>query len=320
MNLENAPLVGIVILNWNNAPDTLACLDSVLALEYSRHHVLVVDNGSTDDSVRIIRAQYPQIDLLQLDCNFGYAEGNNRGIQHALSHGAEYVLILNNDVCVAPNALAALMQVMTAHPQAGIVGPCVYCVDPPRTLFAAGSSIDWVAGALHHRGMFCPADVVTLPTRTERVDFIIGCAMLVSRALIERVGLLDAAYYLNYEDVEWGVRAARRGFESWFVPQARVWHKVSATLGLASPANTYYMTRNSLRFFAMNTPVSLRALTISRIVLRTLRTVCAWSFKAQYRSDVFRRKRDANLYALRDFCLRRVGRMGADVARVCFDR
>jgi GT2 family glycosyltransferase len=312
------PKVTIVILNWNNAPDTLECLASVAELCYDNYGVLVVDNGSTDGSVAAIRDQYPGVTILENAENLGYAEGNNAGIRYAMQSGAELVLILNNDTLVAPTMLAELVRAIESSPEVGMVGPTVYCTDPADWLFAAGGLVLWKRGALCHRGMFQPAGPYTKAESPEPVDFIVGCGVLVRRQLIEAAGVLNPLYYLNYEDVEWGIRAHRHGFKVLYVPQAIMWHKVSATLGLASPANTYYMTRNALLFFWKNTPAHLRWSPVLRIVLRTLRTIGAWALRPQYREPIFRRKRTANQFALRDFFLGRFGEMGPDVARVCY--
>ncbi len=312
------PRVAIVILNWNNAPDTLACLRSVVGLDYPRYHVIVVDNGSTDGSADRICAAFPQVEVLRLEANLGYAEGNNVGIAQALAAGADHVLILNNDTLVHPSMLAGLVAVVEGFPRVGMAGPTMYCANPADVLFAAGSFIRWARGSLRHRGMFEPATRYAQLRRPEPVDFIVGCGVLVRRKVIETVGGYNPAYYLNFEDVEWGVKAWRAGFEVWHVPQAVMWHKVSATLGRASPANTYYMTRNALLFFWRNAPAHLRWLAVSRILLRTLRTVSAWTLKPQYRQEIFLRRRDANLLALRDFFQGRWGEMGPDVLRVCY--
>jgi len=319
MNVQNSlPPVCIVILNWNNAPDTLDCLESVSKLDYPDYSIVVVDNGSTDGSADKIRARYPTLDILELETNLGYAAGNNVGIHYALATGTEYILVLNNDTLVASTMLTELVQVAESQPEVGMIGPTMYCVDPTDALFAAGSFISWARGETHNRGMFQPTAGYTGLKRPEPVDYIAGCCVLVRRQLIEATGVLDPVYYLNFEDVEWGVQAQRHGFEVIYVPQAIMWHKVSATLGQASPANTYYMTRNSLLFFWRNAPVLVRWLSISRIVFRTLRSMGAWTFKASYRSDSFERLRKANLFALRDFLLGRFGKMGPDVASVCY--
>ena len=314
------PLVYIVILNWNNALDTLACLESLSNLDYPNYYPLVVDNGSEDDSVAKIVASYPTVEILKTKTNLGYAEGNNVGIRHAVEAGADYVFILNNDTLVAPTMLVELIRVAESSPEIGMVGPTMYCTDPTDTLFAAGSFVLWDVGGLYHRGMFQAAGPYLKAKSPEPVDFIVGCGVLVSRRLIEVAGVLDAQYYLNYEDVEWGIRARHYGFKVLYVPQAIMWHKVSATLGQASPANTYYMTRNALLFFWENTPTPLRWLTISRIIIRTLRAVGTWTLKSQYQEQIFQRKRTANLLALRDFFGGRFGNMGADVRRVCFGK
>lgn len=316
--LSSEPHVAIVILNWNQPGLTLDCLASLADIDYENYTILVVDNGSVDASVAQIRAAYPGIDILALPTNLGYAEGNNRGIEQALAAGADFVLILNNDTLVAPDMLSRLVAFAVAHPGLAIAGPTVYCMEPPTTLFDTGGTIAWRDGMVHHRSLYTPEVSYALPTAPEPVDFVTGCGVLVSRRFIEVAGPLDPRYYLNFEDVEWCVRAIRLGFEVWYVPQARLWHRVSATLGVASPANTYYMTRNALLFFWNNAPWHTRPLAMSHVLVRTLRTIGAWSLRRAYRSDVFRRKRDANLLALRDFCLGRWGCMGADVARICY--
>jgi hypothetical protein len=312
------PSVYIVVLNWNNAADTLACLGSLSQLDYPHYTTLVVDNGSTDGSADIIRAHYAEVTILEAGINLGYAEGNNVGIRHALSANAEYVFVLNNDTLVAPNLLSELIRVAETAPQTGMLGPTMYCDTRGDTLFAAGSFIRWTRGETHNRGMFQPAARYAHLKQPEPVDYIAGCGVLVRKELLITAGGLDASYYLNFEDAEWGMRARRYGFGVWYVPQAAMWHKVSASLGQASPANTYYMTRNRLRFFWQNAPAALRCIAVTRVLLRILRTTGAWSTRRAYRNARYRRLRRAQLLGLRDFLHGRCGEMGPDVARVCY--
>ncbi|HUV12761.1 MAG TPA: glycosyltransferase family 2 protein [Acidobacteriota bacterium] len=315
------PKVAIIILNWNNASDTLSCLASLYWQDYPNSEIVVVDNGSSDGSVGELRSAPYKFELLELESNLGYSEGNNAGIRYALDKGAEYVLILNNDTLVAPSMLYELVQFAESRPQAGIVGPIMYYLDSRETIFAAGSFIDWAKGLTWHRGMGVPAEAYSVLEQPEAVDFIPGCGLLVRRDLVQRAGFLDADYYLNYEDVEWAVRTRQFGFEVWLVPQATLWHGVSATLGLTSPANAYYLTRNALRFFWKNAPPHIRWLSVSRILFRTLRTVLAWTVWQRYRGISFQQRRKAKLLALRDFFLGRSGQMEPDVAaRVCPDQ
>ncbi|MDX9956635.1 MAG: glycosyltransferase, partial [Anaerolineae bacterium] len=99
--------VAIVVLNWRKPVETLTCLESLAQLTYSNVEIIVVDNGSGDESVALIRRQYPGVQILETGMNLGYAGGNNVGIRHALAQGAEYICVLNNDVLVAPGFFGA---------------------------------------------------------------------------------------------------------------------------------------------------------------------------------------------------------------------
>ena len=317
---ERSPIVAVVVLNWNNAPDTIECLESVSQLTYKNIRILVVDNGSTDNSVEEIRSKFPFIDILETHENLGYAEGNNFGIRYAMQGKPEYVFVLNNDTLLESTMMSKLVQAAEKDSCIGMVGPTMFCIEPQEALFAAGSFVLWNEGSLNHRGMFELPGPYVGSDKPQPVDFIVGCGLLVRRELIEEIGMLDANYYLNYEDVEWGIRAHRFGYQVLYVPQAVMWHKVSATLGQASPANTYYMTRNALRFFMLHGSSIQRWVTVGRIIFRTIRTIGAWTLKPKYRDQNFQRKRNANLLALRDFFYGRYGAMGPDVAQVCYGK
>lgn len=314
------PSVVVIILNWNNVPDTIECLRSFEGQDYPNYELLVVDNGSTDGSAAAICEAFPEVEILRLPENLGYAEGNNRGIAQALAADPGYLLLLNNDVVVDRSLVTELVAIAERDPSVGMTGPVIYHYDRPRTIFAAGSTLDWRRG--DHAHLLMDAEDAQWAAGEERagreVDYIVGTAVCVRRSVVEEIGLLDGRYYLNYEDIDWCVRARRHGYKVLVAPAGKLWHKVSSTLGQTSAANTYYMTRNGLLFFRshLRGPAQWRVMT--RLVLGTLRTICAWSLIPEYRGDVFRRKRDANLLALRDYCLGRFGPMGQDVARVCY--
>jgi hypothetical protein len=257
------------------------------------------------------------VEILETGQNLGYAGGNNAGLLHALKKVPEYFLVLNNDTLVDSQMLGLMGDAVESDARIGMIGPAVYAADRPMSLWSTGSDIDWAKGQIRHRRSLPQPAALASRSKAVPADFLVGCGILVSRKLVETVGLLDTRYYLNYEDVEWAVRARAQGYDVCCVPQATMWHKTSATLGLASPVNTYYMTRNSLLFFSSCAPGILRVVAPARIVLRTMRTIGAWTLKPQYRTEIFRRKRNANALALRDFFLRRFGKMGPDVERAC---
>jgi GT2 family glycosyltransferase len=312
------PKVAVVVLNWNNAPDTLACLQSLSMLCYPDYTVLVVDNGSTDDSVAQICSRFPEIEVLQTSTNLGYAEGNNVGIRYVLKQEPAYVCILNNDTILAPNCLQALVSEAESNPDIGMVGPKKYFFEPSDMVYAAGGLIDWRRGTVVHRGMWQRESEVgpLYADGPTDVDFIDGCCVLVKRQLIERIGLLDPRYYLNFEDADWCVRARRAGYRARYTPDAVLWHKLSASLGMASPRKTYYMTRNALLFFWTHLDGWRRWRAIAHIVKRNVGHIAVWTLKPKYRQTA-RAKRDANILALRDALLGCFGKMGADVERIC---
>lgn len=314
------PFVAVIILNWNNAADTLACLRSLAGLEYpgDRLRIVVVDNGSSDDSVAQIRTAYPSQELIETGENLGYAEGNNVGIRSALEQNPDHILILNNDTELRPDFLSQLVAEAESAPSIGAVGPKMYFAEPPDMVFAAGSLVEWKAGTLNQRGIWQRESVVgpLYSDTPEDVDFIVGCGVLFKREVFEQIGLLDPRYFLNFEDVDLCIRARRAGYRVRYTPEAVLFHKVSASLGQGSPRNTYYMTRNALLFFSTYLSGWQRWLTIVRIVWRNLGHIAVWTIKPRYRRSA-RNKRDANIFALRDALLGRFGKMGSEVEAVC---
>jgi GT2 family glycosyltransferase len=318
-----SPVVSCVVINWNQPDLTLDCLASLDRSTYPVVDVIVVDNASTDDSVVRIRTSFPAVTLLESPTNVGYSDGNNVGIRHALHEGAQYVLLLNNDTTVDSTMVEELVRQAEADPTIGIVGPRQFYHDVPSRLWGSANYVDWSRGQMRRVGMGEAVDDDRSNARVDPVvdaDYIDTCAALVRREVFERVGLMDSRYFLNFEDADLGVRARQVGFRIVHVPSARMWHKVSSTMGPASPATTYYMTRNALLFFWTHGRGLDRLTAIASIAFRTIRTIGAWSVKSAYRSDVFRRRRAANIYALRDFALGRFGPMAGDVASACSGR
>ena len=126
----NKPLIYIIVLNYNRRDDTLDCLSSLFRLDYPNFKVLMVDNASSDGTADAVRRQYPQAEVLQNEKNLMYAGGNNAGIELALEHGADWVLLLNNDTVVDERLLSEMVDAAHAHPEAGVLGPMIYYYPP----------------------------------------------------------------------------------------------------------------------------------------------------------------------------------------------
>jgi len=245
-----APFVIAVVLNWNNLPDTLECVDSVLRSDYSNLAVRVVDNGSREDPTAVLHERYPDVGVFRNSRNLGYGGGNNSGLRRAIDEGAAYILLLNNDVVVAPDCVRLLVAVAEADRRIGMATPKVFYYDRPTEIYWDGGIVDWKSGELPHDSRGLPVE-----GGIGRSEWLTGCSLLVRVATIREVGLLDERYFLYFEDADWSVRAARRGWTNAVVLQARAWHKVSrSTGGGANPAVRFYHFRNRYMFVAAHGP------------------------------------------------------------------
>jgi len=140
-SVEETPKVSIIVLNWNSAHDTAECLESLRKLNYPAHEIIIVDNGSTDDSELVLREEYSDIKFIQTGVNLGYAGGNNVGIKYALAHGAELIWILNNDTVVDPDSLREMVVMAQSDPAIGLVGSKIFYYSKPDTLWCVGGGL-----------------------------------------------------------------------------------------------------------------------------------------------------------------------------------
>ncbi len=293
------PSVTAIVLNWNNAPDTIACLASLAQQDYP-HRVLVVDNGSMDDSVARIAATFPAVEILQTGANLGYAGGNNAGIRRALQDGAEYVFVLNNDVALAPDCLSALVGVAESADKVCFAGPKVYQREPPGFIQSAGM-VSPRAGEWRLRGL---GELDTGQYEaTEEIDVLSGCALLASADALARVGLLDERFYLYDEDIDWCLRAREAGYRNVYAPSARIWHRNHEQRTADMPRMTYYINRNRHLLYRKH---HLGVLAQTRLAVQQAVWVVNWTLNPKWRGK--RRDRDALCTAMLDAALGRYDR------------
>jgi len=263
------PNVAIIILNWNRFRDTAECLESVFKIRYSNYSVVVVDNGSVDDSAAGIEKAFDRVTLIRNKDNLGYAEGNNVGILHALERGADYIWLLNNDTVVDPDALIAMVELAERDRGIGILGSKIYYFDQPEVLWFAGATIDWHRAISPHIGRL-ENDIGQYDLATE-VDRVTGCSMLVRREVFEKIGMFDEKFFLYDEEVDLCVRARKKGIRNYYVPKSVVYHKISVSSGENSvPIYAYYNTRNFLYLIRKNIPFPRREYYLARSVARVL--------------------------------------------------
>ena len=251
--------ISIILVNWNGKKDTLACLASLRnASTHQRINAftIVIDNGSTDNSVEAIRKNFPDVEVIETGRNLGFSGGNNVGIRKALEQGSDLVWLLNNDTVVDKNALTTLIDACNDS-RVGIAGSKIYFApgrefhkeryqkpEQGKVLWYAGGLIDWQNMYASHRGV----DEVDKGQydKTEETPFITGCSMMVKKQVFGKVGLLDEFFFAYLEDVDFCLRAKRAGYKLLYVPQSVVWHKNAGSSGVGSGLHQYYMTRNRL--------------------------------------------------------------------------
>jgi hypothetical protein len=293
------PHVTVIVLSWNNATDTLACLDSLAAVEYPDYRVLVVDNGSEDGSPDQIRDAWPEIELLETGANLGYAGGNNAGIRRALAQGADYVCLLNNDLTVAPDFLGELVRTAESDPQAGLLGPKVYRRESPDRLQSAGMA-PRRAGQWELRGLG-ELDEGQYDSLAY-TDVLSGCALFVGRGTLERIGLLDERFYLYDEDLDWCLCALEAGYRNRFVPGARVYHRSADPDDGGEARRVYYISRNRHLLYRKH---RFGACAYCLLYVQHAYWLSRWTFGPDWRAK--RAERDALLLAVRDGLLGRFG-------------
>jgi len=250
--------VDVVVLNWNGWRDTVACLASLRLQDYPNFRVLVVDNGSGDDSVEQIMRAMPSVKLLQTGSNLGFGGGCNAGIRHALARGADYVWLINSDSSAHPQALSGLVRVADENPKIGSVGSVLYEVDDVEQvqLWGGGRVQLWTGQSRHQRG---PGPL----------DFISGASVLLRSSALEAVGLFDqSTFFMYWEDTDLAFRLRKAGWLLSVATDSKLWHKQSASLGKKSPLLDEYFTKSAIRFFRRHAPFPLIPTTL--MLLRML--------------------------------------------------
>jgi len=239
--------VFIIILNWNGCEDTIECIESLKKINYSDYKIVVVDNGSTDESLDVIPRKFGDIAFIETKKNLGFAGGNNVGIKYALENQADYVLLLNNDTVVEPDFLTKLVEAAESDKKIGIVGPIIMFYDKRDTIWFGGGRVNWLRTRGEHISYGQVAsDKWSVISKAEEVDYITGCCFLIKREVIEKIGLLSEDYFLYYEDVDWCLRSKKAGFRSVFVSSAKIYHKQSRSTKESSYPYIYYHSRNGL--------------------------------------------------------------------------
>jgi GT2 family glycosyltransferase len=233
---QKKPMVWAAVLHCGLDPGGSAqlplreSLDSLRRMTYPNFRIVVIDNGSVDGSQAMIRKEYPGVQLVENGSNLGVMGGYNTGLRFGLDHSADWILLLNNDIVVDPEMLTRIVEAAEADPAVGIAGPAMYFHSRPDTFWYAGGRVNFFTGIISHRGLR-ERDRGQYAV-TGETGYMNGCAMLIRRDVVERIGMLDLIFSPMYsEDVDYCLRARKAGYKLLYVPSAKLWHKVSAFSG-----------------------------------------------------------------------------------------
>ena len=253
--------VAVIILSWNRKDDTIETIRSLVKCNTKgfRLEILVVDNGSADDSVEAIRKlKIKNLKLKINKSNLGFAEGNNIGMRDALKRGFDYIALLNDDTSVDVNLVKNIIVEHKNHPDAGAISPKIYFAkgfeyhkkytdsELGKVIWYAGGDIDWnnIYGSNHG------VDVVDHGQfdKVRETDFATGCFVMYKANVLKEVGLYDKRFFAYMEDADHAQRIKKAGYKVLYSGKGWLWHKVSQSSGIGSELNDYFLTRNRMIF------------------------------------------------------------------------
>ena len=223
-----AGFVNLFVLNWNGRDLTLDCLSSLEKITYPNIKVYVIDNGSSDNSVTEIQNQFPDFEIIQLPKNYGFSRGNNAGFQ-LVKQKADFTIFLNNDTVVDPYFVEPLINEMESNSTVKQATPKIFYADDLEYIWFGGGKINLWAGWIRHLGIRQKDS--TQFSFNRNVDYATGCCVCMRTEDFESIGMFDESFFMYGEDVDLSLRFREQGGQILFVPESKIWHKVSSSIG-----------------------------------------------------------------------------------------
>lgn len=244
--------VALVLLNWNTAGYTADCITSLLQYcDTTLFDIIITDNGSTDNSLSILRRQFPHLIYIDNQQNLGFAEGNNRALAYSLQHGYTYSLLLNTDTLVDEDIVYKLSTHLNDYPQVAAVQPAIYWMHEKSKIWNGKGRFNQILG-------LTKSDT-TLPQHIsadsfEIAEWVTGCCMLIRNTALVKNGLFTERFFLYFEDVDLSFRLREAGYELHYLPSCKMYHEAGVSAkkgapkkeGFLSPVIHYYISRNHI--------------------------------------------------------------------------
>lgn len=241
--------VAVILLNWNTPVHTANCILSLQQYCDERlFDIIVVDNGSADNSLAILKAQFPGLTYIDNKENLGFAEGNNRGLAYSINNGYAYSLVMNTDTLVDEDIVTKLSTHLYNFSHATAAQPAIYWMHDKTQLWNGEGSFNSFLGTTSSSAK---ASVSEGPVV---VEWVTGCCMMIKNAALVLTGGFNKRYFLYYEDVDLSFRLRDGGYELHYLPSCKMYHeagvsaKVEKSEGFLSPVIHYYISRNHIWF------------------------------------------------------------------------
>ena len=223
------PHIKIIILNWNGGNYIESCIKSTLSIDYNNFSVVIIDNGSTDDSLDIITKFLPKVELFQLERNYGFSGGYNRFFHMFDNHTTDYFILLNNDTEVCPNLINSFNSAREKFGNHNIYGAKIFYKHNPNKIWYAGGKVNLKFSLIYHVGIR-KLDSIQF-SKYHQTDYVTGCCLFTSVDTMKKLNGFNEKYKIYGEDVDLCLRAKKYNFKCYFYPDAKVWHKVSSSFG-----------------------------------------------------------------------------------------
>ena len=244
--------VGILLVNYNGAKDTVECLNSLYTVNYKNKKIYVVDNNSSEDDLEYLESfiDCSYVKLIKLEENLGFSGGNNIGIKEALADGCKVIGLLNNDTTVEDDFLNQLVIKLFSDKRIGAVVPQIRDYYNESMVTYGGGEINYLKGSVFIEGINRYEDSIN---NTERfVTFGHGCCLFLKKEVILKIGLLPEEYFLYFEDADYSIQIVKSGYRIMYCPKSIIYHKESASTKKGSDNFQYYFTRNRFYFIKKN--------------------------------------------------------------------
>jgi GT2 family glycosyltransferase len=245
--------VAVILVNWNTPVLTANCINSLLQYcNKALFDIIVADNGSTDNSLQILTAQFADLIYIDNKENLGFAEGNNYGLRYSIDNDYEYSLVINTDTVVDEDIITALAAHLNNHAEAAAVQPAIFWMHNRTKLWNGPCGFNALLGITYSKTQ----DSIQEHTNFKPVDWATGCCVLIRNSALKEAGLFNRQFFLYYEDVELSYRLRSHGYEVHYLPSSKMYHeagmsgksKVQTEEGFLNPFIHYYTSRNHIWF------------------------------------------------------------------------